>query len=102
MITKSPILNCCRILVDKFCPNCDNWPREMKIAKKLLYICPDIEAWQALKLPFAIHSLSYFLTEVGKVFIPKSQKNPHLLDLDSLKPKRKSKKKKVDLDPETL
>lgn len=76
----------CRKLVTKFCVNPKSFANEIKIAKKLLCRSPDIEAWDALVLPEKINSLSFFLTSHGAVYIPESQKNPYLLDLDKLKP----------------
>lgn len=94
MITKNPILDACRMMIDKFCPNCNNWPLEISVAKKLLYISPDIDAWLALSLPFPIDSLIFFLSESGRFYHPTSQKNPYLLDMNKLSPRNK----KVDLD----
>ncbi len=77
------------MLVSQFISN-PNWPREIKIAKKLLYLCPDIDAWKGLFLDRPISSLSFFLTDGGEIFIPHSKKNPYLLDLDKLQPKSKN------------
>ncbi len=86
-MSKNPEYDCCRELVSKFCANA-NWPREMKMAKKLLFICPDLEAWQELTLAFPVTSLAFFLTDEGKIYIPESRRNPYLLDLDKLNPKK--------------
>lgn len=77
----------CQKLVDKFVRN-PVWPREMKLAKRLLAQSPDIDAWMALDISL-VPSLAYFLSEVGQVYIPQSQQNPYLLDLDKLQPKSK-------------
>jgi len=78
-----------RQLVTKFCSAPKSFGNEVKIAKQLLYKSPDIEAWESLSLPYKINSLSFFLTADGSQFIPLSQRNPYLLDLDKLRPKPK-------------
>lgn len=92
MITKNPIFDCCRRLIDAFCVKPTSYAREIKIAKQLLYRCPDIEAWEALILPQQINSLSFFLTSDGEIFIPDSQANPMLLDMTQLRPAPKKVK----------
>lgn len=86
---------CARKLVTKFCSAPKSFGNEIKIAYKLLYDSPDLEAWDALVLPKSINSLSFFLTENGRIFIPSSARNPYLLDLDKLQPKTKNK---IDLE----
>lgn len=81
---------CCKKLVSKFVES-PNFPREIKIAKKLLLLSPDVDSWMELNLPYKIPSLAFFLTEDGKVFVPESQRNSYLLDLDKFKPKQKNK-----------
>lgn len=78
----------CKKLVTKFIER-PNFPREIKIAKKLLLLSPDVDSWMELNLPYKIPSLAFFLTEDGKVFVPSSGRNPYLLDLDKLVPKNK-------------
>lgn len=78
----------CKKLVTKFIEQ-PNFPREIKIAKKLLFLSPDVDSWMELNLPYKIPSLAFFLTETGSVFVPSSQKNPYLLDLDKFAPKSK-------------
>ncbi len=85
----NPEHKACVELITKFI-NYPNWAKEMKIAKKLLSMSPDIESWMQLNLPNKINSLSFFLTTDGNVYIPESQKNPYLLDLQKLRPKTKS------------
>lgn len=82
--------NCCIKLISMFCAQ-PNWAKEAKMAKTLLYKCPDLEAWAALKLPNKINSLSFFLLKENKIYIPLSQRNPYLLDLDKLRPKNEKK-----------
>ena len=75
-------------LVKKFVDN-PIWPREMKISKRLLSeYSSDLDAWLSLnigKLP----SLAFFLKDENRIFVPQSQKNPYLLDLDKLRSKSK-------------
>lgn len=57
----------CKFLVSKFVEKDNaNWPREIKIAKKLIKIYPDIQLWFDLKLEFKLNSLAFFLTDDGK------------------------------------
>lgn len=81
--------SCARRLVTKFCERPKSFGNEIKIAKQLLLKSPDIDAWDSLSLPYKINSLSFFLTSEGSLFIPQSQKNPYLLDLDKLQSKSK-------------
>lgn len=74
---------CCKKLVNYFCYK-PIWPKELKIAKKLLRLSPDVDAWLSLVLPYRINSLSFFLSPNGEIFVPTSQRNPYLLDLDKL------------------
>lgn len=74
----------CQRLIGKFCHNPKSWANEIKMARRLLKICPDMDAWESLILPTKINSLSFFFCAEGKSFIPKSMKNPDLLDLDRL------------------
>lgn len=72
--------NLARKLVENFCGDTDSWPREIKIAKRLLDICPNLDAWKALNLAFPINSLAFFLTPRGKTFIPNDKTNPYLIE----------------------
>lgn len=87
----------CKMLVMKFCEN-PSWPKEIKCAKKLLQLSPDIDAWMGIELGFKVNSLCYFLGD-GRDFVPTSQRNPYLLDLTPAPKKKKEKKgkKKVTL-----
>lgn len=70
-------------LVQCFCPQTSSWPREMKIAKKLLKLSPNLNAWMALSNR-NVGSLAYFLKSENSVYIPTSQENPYHLDLELL------------------
>ena len=48
--------------------NC-NWPKEIKIANKLLKKYPDIKFWRSLDLDRKPMTLSFFLTGKGKRFL---------------------------------
>ena len=57
----------CKFLVSKFVVKDNlNWPREIKIAKKLLKLYPDFVVWSNLKLDFKLNSLAFFLMDEGK------------------------------------
>jgi len=60
-----------------------NWPKEMKLAKKLIAFCDDIKFWEQVKKDihneYDLCSLSYYLTTNGKASISK-QKNSFFLD----------------------
>lgn len=77
----------CKLLVSKFVLKDQlNWPKEIRIAKKLLKEYPDFNTWTQLKLDFKLNSLAFFLTDEGKVHLTilkfnKSKEN--VLDLFS-------------------
>lgn len=50
-----------------------NWPREMKIAKKLLELYPDSSFWKKINSQ-QYFSLSYFLTPEGLDFLKTQEK----------------------------
>jgi hypothetical protein len=60
-----------------------NWPKEMKLAKKLIAFCDDMAFWEQVKKDlhkdYDLCSLSYYLTQNGKASISK-QKNAFFLD----------------------
>jgi hypothetical protein len=61
--------NVCRLLVAKFVdPQKANWPKEIKIAKKLLELY-DKNFWISFCLDSKLTSLSWFLTKEGKSFL---------------------------------
>jgi hypothetical protein len=82
----------CKMLVNKFCKD-PSWPREIKCAKKLLQLSPDIDAWMGIELGFKVNSLCYFLGD-GAEYVPTSQRNPYLLDFTPTPKKSKPKKGK--------
>lgn len=61
----------CQTLVNKLCGGNPylSWPKEIKIAKKLLKEEPDLSFWLSLDTPPRLASLSWFLTEEGKLFL---------------------------------
>ena len=82
---------------------------QVKIAKKLLKVCPDMENWGKINMAEKPTSLSWFLTEEGREFLVLAEKR-RKLDLDTKKtyslsenkigkdPTVKSKKPKSTLD----
>ncbi len=60
----------CKLLVAKFVKSDKiNWPKEIKIAQKLLKIKDDDQFWINLHSDLKITSLSWFLTKEGEAFL---------------------------------
>ena len=101
----------CKYVILNFCKDVGkiNWGKEVKIAKKLLKVCPDMENWGKINMAEKPTSLSWFLTEEGREFLVLAEKR-RKLDLDTKKtysllenkigkdPTVKSKKPKSTLD----
>lgn len=62
-----------QLLIEKFCEEKINWPREMKNVGQLLKIEP-LVFWQFLVLGFKLKSLSWFFGIDGKKEITKNKK----------------------------
>ena len=68
----------CQFIIKKFIKDKINWPREIKIAQKLIKIYKKYSFWNNLndlKLP----SLAWFLTEEGKIFLSTEDKKKYLI-----------------------
>jgi hypothetical protein len=65
---KNPAFEMCRFIVSKFISKNINWPREIKIAKKLIVNYPDFGYWRACNT-IDLPSLAFFLTHNGKNFL---------------------------------
>lgn len=65
----------CKLLVNYFCSHAKfiSWGKEIKIAKKLLTINPEVKFWKSLQTPNPVFSLSWFLTTEGKDFLQVSK-----------------------------
>lgn len=67
---KPVIKNKYQFIIWKFVkPENVNWPREMKVAKELFNIYPDLEFWNNLRLNFKLNSLVWFKTFDGKKYL---------------------------------
>ncbi len=80
-----------QLLIEKFCADKINWPREMKNIGKLLESEP-IEFWKFFVLGFKLKSLSWFFSVDGKNEI---QKNKKIFDALKIKESRKVKNDNV-------
>ena len=67
--------NKCKLLVNHFCSHAKfiSWGKEIKIAKKLLKLNPEIKFWKSLQTSNPVFSLSWFLTKEGKDFLQVSK-----------------------------
>ena len=54
-----------------------NWPRDMKIAKRLYTQYPEIEFWRSLVMERSV-SMAFFITEHSLKYIEKQWLNYHL------------------------
>jgi hypothetical protein len=58
----------CQFIIKKYINQKVDWPREIKIAQKLIKTYKGYSFWNGLK-PANLPSLAFFLTEDGKKFI---------------------------------
>ena len=58
----------CQFIVKKYIKSNVNWPREIKIAQKLVKIYKNYNFWNNLK-ELKLPSLAWFLTDEGKNFL---------------------------------
>jgi hypothetical protein len=58
----------CQFIIKKYINQKIDWPREIKIAQKLIKTYKEYSFWNGLK-PAKLPSLAFFLTEDGKKFI---------------------------------
>ena len=77
---KNTLHNKCKLLVNHFCGHAKfiSWGKEIKIAKKLLQLNPEVKFWKSLETPTLIFSLSWFLTRDGKDFLQVSKLKQNL------------------------
>lgn len=76
----------CKFVILNFCKDVGkiNWGKEVKIAKKLLKLFPNMENWGKINMGEKPVSLSWFLTEEGNEFLILAEKR-RKLDLDTKK-----------------
>jgi hypothetical protein len=70
----------CQFIIKKYINQKIDWPREIKIAQKLVKTYEGYSFWNGLK-PIRLTSLAFFLTEDGKSFIA-MEKMKDNLELD--------------------
>lgn len=96
----------CQLIVKKYVKNNINWPREIKIAQKLIKKFNSYQFWDNLKdLGAPPPSLAWFLKPEGKAFLIKEYEkfNLKLNSLQILLNKNKiGEDKKVCQKPKTL
>ncbi len=58
----------CKFIVTKFCKGAIDlsWPKQIKIAQKLIEDNPDLAFWQGFETKRKIYCLSWFLTKEGE------------------------------------
>ena len=67
----------CQFIIKKYINQKIDWPREIKIAQKLIKTYEGYSFWNGLK-PIKLTSLAFFLTEEGKSFITMEKKKDNL------------------------
>jgi hypothetical protein len=67
----------CQFIIKKYINQKIDWPREIKIAQKLIKIYQGYSFWNGLK-PINLTSLAFFLTDDGKKFIAMEKKKDNL------------------------
>jgi hypothetical protein len=88
----------CQFIIKKYIPANINWPREIKIAQKLLKQYKGYSFWNNLN-QIKLNSLAWFLTEDGKKFINLELKKQTLKELK--KEKYNIQDKKIGEDKKT-
>jgi hypothetical protein len=79
-MARNTLHNKCKLLVNHFCSHANfiSWGKEIKIAKQLLKLNPEVKFWKSLQTPTSIFSLSWFLTKEGKDFLQVSKLKQNL------------------------
>jgi hypothetical protein len=73
----------CQFIVKKFITKNIDWPREIKIAQKLIKNYPEYIFWNSLKV-INLPSLAWFLTKDGENFLA-IEKKKEQLDIKRIK-----------------
>lgn len=83
----------CQLIVSRFCGHNPKlyWAREIKIAKKLLKLEPEVSVWLSLEHR-KLSSLSWFLSDEGKLFIKTSKLKKELNLKEVFNPEIKEEK----------
>ena len=95
----------CQFIIKKYIKDNINWPREIKIAQKLLKSNSDYIFWNSLK-EFKIPSLAWFLTGKGKEFLFIENKKFNFIIKDNnkviLAPKKIGEDKNICKKPKSV
>jgi len=94
----------CQLIVKKFIKTKPNWPREIKIAQKLIKKYKTLTYWKSLK-DLNLPSLAWFLTEDGKAFLNIEDKKNRLIinkNTYNIKENKIGEDKNVCQKPKTL
>lgn len=95
----------CQFIIKKYIPININWPREIKIAQKLLKEYKGYAFWNNLN-QIKLNSLAWFFTEDGKRFINLELKKQSLKEIKkekhSIQTKKVGEDKKTCQKPKTI
>ena len=95
----------CQFIIKKYVNQKVDWPREIKIAQKLIKTYKGYSFWNSLK-DLKLPSLAWFLTDEGKKFIATEQiKDKLILEIPEkiqLKENKLGEDKKVCQKPKSL
>jgi len=96
----------CQLIVKKYVKGNISWPREIKIAQRLIKKFNSFEFWDNLKeLGSPPPSLAWFLKSEGKAFLLKEYESFNMnlsVDIIELKENKVAEDKKVCQKPKTL
>lgn len=70
------------------------WPREIKVARKLLQKNSEVSFWESVKLDFKLNSLAWFLGKEGKECLKETER-VNSINLDAINAENM---KKLELD----
>ena len=96
----------CQFIVKKYIKKNINWPREIKIAQKLIKKLKEFEFWENLQdLKSSPPSLAWFLKPEGKAFLLKEYEKFKLnlkIEIVKLEKNKVQDDKKICQKPKTL
>jgi hypothetical protein len=96
----------CQLIIKKYTTGQINWPREIKIAQKLIKKFKSLEFWINLKeLGSPPPSLAWFLKKEGKAFLLKEYESFNMnfdKNIVNLEQNKISEDKKICQKPKTL
>lgn len=96
----------CREIINLFCKEPINWPREIKIAKDLIKKYPTVNFWKSVDLGFKLPCLAYFKTATGSKLLELTKKKIELAlpekEVYTLNTEKIGEDVEVDKKPKTL